>query len=361
MNSVPEESRRNPGEATRRWWPRRILATACLIGGFGLTAWLVLVLGAPAIGAALRSVGGTGLLAISAFHLIATTLMGLAWWNLLHAGKRRVFIWGRLVRDAGSEILPLSQIGGYILGARAAAVQGVRGAVAAASMVVDASLEFCAQIAFTAFGLALLLWLSPGSALIVPVSVGLVMASAAAATFVAIQRRGPEVVGRGALGFLRNRLSGVFAGAASMQSEIREIHRSNSRLFVSFLLHLLAWLVAAIEAWLALRLMGATLGLFVVLTLESLLYAARSLTFVVPAALGVQEGAYVLLGSALGLTPDLALALSLLKRGRDLILGVPALVTWQLFETRHQRNAGSPLIRNETEGRSPARGTSRST
>ena len=38
-----------------------------------------------------------------------------------HAG-RWVAMWGRLVRDSGSEALPLSQVGGYVLGARALAL-----------------------------------------------------------------------------------------------------------------------------------------------------------------------------------------------------------------------------------------------
>jgi len=34
------------------------------------------------------------------------------------------------------------------------------------------------------------------------------------------------------------------------------------------------------------------------------------------------------------LTPDVALALSLLKRGRDLLIGIPALLFWQFIEGR---------------------------
>ena len=52
----------------------------------------------------------------------------------------------------------------------------------------------------------------------------------------------------------------------------------------------------------------------------------------VPMAAGVQEGGYLLVGAAFGLPPDQALALSLLKRGRDLALGVPALLGWQVME-----------------------------
>jgi hypothetical protein len=53
----------------------------------------------------------------------------------------------------------------------------------------------------------------------------------------------------------------------------------------------------------------------------------------VPAAAGVREGGYVVLGGFFGLGPDVALALSLLKRGRELILGTLGLVLWQAAES----------------------------
>jgi hypothetical protein len=70
----------------------------------------------------------------------------------------------------------------------------------------------------------------------------------------------------------------------------------------------------------------------VVLVIEGLLYAIRSAAFAVPNAVGVQEGAYIMLGGSFGLTPEMALALSLLKRARDLALGLPVLAACQLFE-----------------------------
>ncbi|HXE27118.1 MAG TPA: hypothetical protein VN656_01325, partial [Stellaceae bacterium] len=66
--------------------------------------------------------------------------------------------------------------------------------------------------------------------------------------------------------------------------------------------------------------------------IEGLLYAVRSVAFMVPMAAGIQEGGYLVVGAAFGLPPDQALALSLLKRGRDLALGVPALLGWQALE-----------------------------
>jgi hypothetical protein len=41
-----------------------------------------------------------------------------------------------------------------------------------------------------------------------------------------------------------------------------------------------------------------------------------------------------LLGSLFGVGPDTALALSFIKRGRDLIIGIPTLLVWQAIEGR---------------------------
>jgi putative membrane protein len=335
-----------------------LLKPALLIGGLTLAGWLIVHVGAPAVGATLHAVGWTGLLAISGLHLIGTALMGWAWWGLLRAGRLWIFMWGRLVRDAGSEVLSLSQIGGYALGARAITTHGLASAAVIASTVVDTALEFCAQIAFIALGLALLLWLFPQSRLVAPVLAGLGLAIVAAAAFIAVQSTGSDVFTRVSARLLGRRLKGIAAIASAVQSEIRQIYRSKRRLWWSFFLHFGAWTITAIEAWLALRFMGASISLTAVLTLETLLFATRALAFMVPGAVGVQEGAYIMLGMALGLTPDFALGLSLLKRGRDLLLGIPSLASWQWFEHRKAlRTHGSTMAASAATTDEPAAAT----
>jgi putative membrane protein len=225
-------------------------------------------------------------------------------------------------------------VGGYVLGARAVVLRGVDGAVAAASTLVDVTLELCAQIAYTALGIGLLVWLRPNTTLAEPVLMGLAFAVVVVTAFVAVQRRGAHLFERLTTRLARGWLTALAASAQSVQEVIHEIHGRSGRLWACFLLHLLAWIWTSAEAWLALRLMGAPLAIGAVLAIESLLYAIRSAAFVVPNALGVQEAAYVMLGATFGLTPDIALGLSLLKRGRDLLLGLPALLAWQVFESR---------------------------
>jgi len=65
--------------------------------------------------------------------------------------------------------------------------------------------------------------------------------------------------------------------------------------------------------------------------------AIRDTAFAIPGALGVQEGGYLLLAPLAGLHPDTALALSLAKRAREILLGVPGLLHLQASETFWRR------------------------
>ncbi len=68
------------------------------------------------------------------------------------------------------------------------------------------------------------------------------------------------------------------------------------------------------------------------LILEGLVVAVRGAAFMMPGALGVQEAGMVLFAAVLGLGPELGLAVSLVKRVRELALGVPGLLAWQWAE-----------------------------
>jgi hypothetical protein len=61
------------------------------------------------------------------------------------------------------------------------------------------------------------------------------------------------------------------------------------------------------------------------------------LAFVVPAGVGVQEAGFVIFGQALGINSEMALAVSMAKRIREVLCGLPALLSWQWFEGRRLR------------------------
>jgi hypothetical protein len=56
----------------------------------------------------------------------------------------------------------------------------------------------------------------------------------------------------------------------------------------------------------------------------------------------VQEAVVLLLGQLLGASPQVSLSLALVKRAREILFGVPALLSWQWLEWRHWRRDGKP-------------------
>src|SRR5438034_427396 len=88
------------------------------------------------------------------------------------------------------------------------------------------------------------------------------------------------------------------------------------------------------EIWIALYALNLHATMVNAIILQSMALTIRSVAFPVPGGLGVQESGYVLVGNLLGIPGDTAFALSLIARVRELVLGIPGLVCWQLIEGR---------------------------
>jgi glycosyltransferase 2 family protein len=311
-----------------------IIATlAGLVLGTGLVAYY----GFGAVAAGLLAVGWLGFAAVCALHVGVLGLLGLAWYVVLLPRRRPgvwAFAWGRTIRDAGGDVLPLTAMGGFVMGARAVTLLGVPMALAFAATIIDVTLELVGQIAYTALGLLLLVSYRPDTSLAYPALLGLVVAIAVTGAFVVAQRGGFGLVQRMAGKLASRLLPAAIVHASSVQDAIHDLYRRRRGLQLGAALHLMAWIGAGVEAWLTLRFLGHPLDLGAVLAIESLLYATRAAAFVVPSGIGVQEGAYVVLGGLFGLDPQTALALSIVRRGRDLVFGVPALLSWQAVESR---------------------------
>jgi putative membrane protein len=306
--------------------------------GLVLATGLIAYFGVGAVLTALVGIGWVGFAVFVGYGLLVYLVLGGAWWSVAPGqglGRLRAFIWGRMVRESASEVLPLSALGGVVIGARALAVQGVDPTLANASLAVDLVTEILAQIAFMALGLGLLIArLSHhgrlNDPLITAVILGLLFTITGAAVFVAAQQKALRLLHRLAQKWLpsaADNLNGV-------SDRVAEIYRSPLRLSAGVALHSIAWIASAVGSWIALKIMGVHISVMAVIAIESLLSTARSAAFMVPNAVGVQEGGYALIGALFGLAPETALALSLLKRARDLAIGVPTLLLWQAQEGR---------------------------
>lgn len=307
------------------------LATA-LIGWFGLDR----------VVAAMLSVGWAGFAAFAGLQLVLFGILGLAWRTIIPAeGVLGLIIWGRMVRDSAANCLPFTLMGGILAGARSINVGGIGWPLALGSSVVDITAEFLGQIAFIALGLILLLLRTPGSSLVTPAAIALAAALVVGASFVYLQLGASRVFR--ALGgrLLGNQLAGTTARLDVFQAELTALYNRSPQLALSTAIHFIGWVATGFLGWVAYRLLGAEVDLASVVALEALLQVLLTAGFLVPGAIGVQEAGYASIGAAFGLPPELSLGVSLLRRARDLVLGVPILLIWQLAEAR--RTMRSPV------------------
>jgi len=294
---------------------------------------LVVHYDASAIGDSLGAVGGLGLVAIVAVNFVPMALCSVAWRSLL-PGKVGVaaFIWFRYTRDAAGDLLGFIPAAGEFAALREMIRYGVERRLAAGVLIADLTIQMIAQLVFTVAGVALLFVISPAGPMMHAALVGLGLLVAMLVGFIAVQRWGVAgILAVLARRILPDALRGYPAMLAEFDERMRDTYADRRRVAVAMTLHIVAWFIGIFEAGLALSLMGAWPGLTVVLILESLVFALRTTAFFVPGALGVQEAAYVVLGSVFGLAPETMLALALVKRARELAVGVPVLIAGQII------------------------------
>ena len=119
--------------------------------------------------------------------------------------------------------------------------------------------------------------------------------------------------------------------------DLAGLYSQSGKLAAATAVHAGGWVAKGIGNWLAFRLLGADLSLLDALAIEGLLHALLIPAFIVPGYAGVQEAGYAGLGALFGLSPEISIGVSLLRRARDIAIGIPILLVWQVCEMRKLR------------------------
>jgi putative membrane protein len=308
-------------------------------GGAALFTFLLIRQGAVQVGAAFAS-AGWAIAAVVIYHFVVPVLLdAVAWWRLFPRSERLSIwqlLWMRWVGESVSTLVPSAAVGGDVVRARLAALRGVSVPTAAASVLVDITLGIFVQIAFTLLGLALIVGVTGNQGFVRPTLIGALIGIIAVIGFYFVQR----------LGMFR--FIGVIISRLVNSTEWRSLAQSGNTLDQAIrtmyarrraVIGCCAWTAASLvlgsgEIWIALHAIGLHATVTNAVILQSVILTIRSVMFPIPGALGVQEGGYVVVGSLLGIPGDAAFALSLIARVRELILGIPGLICWQLIEAR---------------------------
>lgn len=316
-----------------------------LSAGVLLFAGVLISQGLTAVLATL-AVAGWGLLLVPLVHLVPLALdaasIRVMFDTTKMRGSMRDASFARWVGESANSFLPAGPIGGPVMMVRYLAQRGMSMRDAAAGVTVSTTLQTLAQLIFALMGMAML-GAHAGQSSEHAVRTALLIVSGVLVTcltgFYLMQRRG--LFGK------VMRVTARFAGkrdwshftshADAIDLAVQDAYRRPGRVTASFLLSLIGWLIGTAEVYLILQLLRFPVSWGDALLLESLGQAIRAAGFAIPGSLGVQEGGYLLLAPLVGLRPETALALSLAKRSREVLLGLPGLLYLHLSERGWRR------------------------
>jgi putative membrane protein len=342
--------RRRTSSGSNRGSHLRLGAVVGGLVGLGLTAWLLASYGIVRIFDVLAHAGWVGIVAVIAFHLPQMLFSALGWRVI--AGPRgrssadpaaprlRVYLLLRWIREAVNNLLPLAQIGGEFVVARLLQKRGVRLAQAVGGTIADLMVEMGTQVLFTVLGLVLLVRLVGHSEVSdIATRALLIAALVVAGAFVALWLGLAGVIERAVLRLGRSFGWPATGEIGGLHDALTSCFRAPGRVTLASVWHLVSWLLGGIEVCLILHFFGIDISIGPGLIIESLGQALKAVGFAVPGAIGVQEGGYVVVCRLLGIEPETAIALSLVKRVREAVLGIPGLILWHRTEAKA---AGEP-------------------
>ncbi|MEK9722197.1 MAG: lysylphosphatidylglycerol synthase domain-containing protein [Rhodospirillaceae bacterium] len=300
----------------------------------------------------------TGLLLASGWSLLwvpaiwfPTVLMNARCWQLLfHPDRAPTFFqafYAQWMGRAVNTLLPVASIGGEIVKARVLVLWGLDARHAAASAVVDKTVQVITIIVWGVIGVSLLAVMALDDDLVVSALIGMALLGAGVAGFFVVQKAGMfGIVARSAHKVTSSdTVAGFVDKADEVDAIVHEVYARRGPLAAAVAWRMLALVLQSGEVWLAAQLLGFPIGIVEAVMLKSLSSTLSDAAFVVPNSYGVQEGAFVVLGGLIGMPADMALAVSLAIRIRELLIDVPGLVFWQHAEGRaffRRRQAGNP-------------------
>ncbi len=278
--------------------------------------------------------------AVAALHLVEQAGCGCAWGTIVRPPRPSfwAFFRARWIRASVAALVPVSGVGAALVALRLSMHAGLPMDVAAASLILDATIEMITQVIFTALGFGLLFAFAPRLRIFGWGAATMMLAAVAVAVLVAVQRGGGLRLVEAGLSRLARRWPRLLPlTEARLHERLVGLYRRPLAALASGWFHFGSWLLGAGEIWLMLLAFGHPANLAKCVVVESLSMTARSAGFLVPGALGVQEVAVIVAGGLVGLSPETAMLVAVVKRVRDVVVGVPGLLLWQWLEGHRLR------------------------
>ncbi len=293
---------------------------------------------------ALRLVGqvGYGFLLILALYFAAFLLDTITWQMTVLSAPMKVKWYGhffrvRLAGEAFNNILPAASMGGEPIKALLLkSLYGIGYREGVASLILAKTINSAALVAFLSAGFILILGSDALNQTYKSVAgLGLAAFALGIYLFYAIQRYKISTRLGGLLS--RNKffegLNGVLHHLEDMDDRLARFYTEHKSRFAGALVLAIAnWVLGVVEVYYTMMFLGHPVSFTDAWIIETAAQLVRAGTFFIPASIGAQEGAFLVIGTAITGSPALGIAAAIVRRVREIIWVAWGLVMFYLLK-----------------------------
>lgn len=308
-------------------------------GGLGLALllWLLSQQDLQRLEQSLQQAGWALLLILLVEPLLWLS-QALGWYLLFTPGRRPRFADSYIASAVASgfnNLLPVLAVGGDILKARHLVKRGISGAEATAVGIADLSLHGVSALGWSLIGLLMLNLVSDDARLSSGSAVGVLLLALAISAMIGAQLFASRALARRMQArFSRRGWDALARNTDLAQQDLLLIWRRRGLLLLSVLARMAGRFVMVPEILFVSWLLGTPLALAEAVLITGLVVLVKTVSFIVPARIGVQEGSFIAAGALIGLPAELMLAVAIAIRLRETLAHLPVLLCWYLSEWR---------------------------
>ncbi len=317
----------------------RLIRIACWVLGIAAFAGVILKTGVHNLEAYAGALMGWGSLVLLFWAFV--NFWDVWGWRVVFqgvTGKRVPFwtlFWIRVTGEAVNGVTPFVDIGGEFIKVQLAAQRfGLDKREVLPTVVIQRTALFASEVAFWFLGLGIAVAVMPA----VRQSQGALLWSLAVCIPVVfllyrLQRSGFFASFYGLFKrFLKKEdalVQGLELKIQDVDTRIAAFYKTQTaRNAYTFILHLAGWIAGGVETWLMFRLVGVPVTLLDGIILEALLQMLKTVSFFIPGNLGAQEAGLAYFGGWFGYAGPAGVAVSLLKRLRQLVWTAIGFAIW---------------------------------
>ncbi len=307
---------------------RRHLKVLYLLVGLAILAVVVGNIDLAEVAARVVQVGW-GMAIILGIYFLAFAIDSFTWQMALVSvpldGLWLYRIWkARMVGEVFNSVIPAAGMGGEPV--KAALLKkhyGIGYREGTASLILGKTVNMISLAIFLAGGFALM-WISPA----MPTSYKAVAVAGLGAfvlgivLFYAIQRFKMTSITGAWIGRWRpaGRINDILHHVRDMDERLVEFYtRYRGRFAGAVVLALVNWLLGVLEVYYAMAFLGHPVSLSEAWIIEAATQLVRTGTFFIPASIGAQEGAFMVISAAITGSPALGVAVAVVRRFREIL------------------------------------------